>query len=80
MGRCLIEGNFEPGFKSRFHFKDLNIIMETAKNLNVPLPATGVVYQLFNALMAADRGELDHSAVITIIEDLAGVEARTAQG
>ncbi len=76
-GPLLIEGNFEPGFKSRFHFKDLNIIMETAKNLNVPLPATGVAYQLFNALMAADRGELDHSAVITIIEDLAGVEART---
>ena len=77
-GPRLIKGDFEPGFKSRFHFKDLNIIMETARELNVPLPCTSVVHALFNALMAADRGDLDHSAVITIIEDLAKVQARTA--
>lgn len=77
-GPRLIKGDFEPGFKSRFHFKDLNIIMETAKELNVPLPCTSVVHALFNALMAADRGDLDHSAVITIIEDLAKVQARTS--
>jgi 2-hydroxy-3-oxopropionate reductase len=77
-GPRLIKGDFEPGFKSRFHFKDLNIIMETARELNVPLPCTSVVHALFNALMAVDRGDLDHSAVITIIEDLAKVQARTS--
>ncbi|MBC8253771.1 MAG: hypothetical protein H8E35_07065, partial [Ardenticatenia bacterium] len=36
-------------------------------------------HELFTALMAAGRGDLDHSAVITIEEDLAGIEARTSQ-
>ena len=78
-GPRLIKGDFAPGFKSKFHFKDLNIIMETARELNVPLPCTSVAYALFNAIMASGRGDLDHSAVITIIEDLAKVEARTAK-
>ena len=76
-GPKLIKGEFEPGFKSKFHYKDLNIIMETAKQLNVPLLATAVAHELFSALMASGRGDLDHSAVINIIEDLAKVEART---
>jgi 2-hydroxy-3-oxopropionate reductase len=78
-GPKLIKGEFEPGFKSKFHFKDLNIIMETARELNVPLPATAIAHSLFNAVIASGRGDLDHSAVINIIEDLAKVEARTAQ-
>lgn len=76
-GPKIIKGEFEPGFKSKFHYKDLNIVMETAKKLNVPLPATAVVHALFSALMASDRGDLDHSAVINIIEDLANIEARS---
>ena len=76
-GPKVIKGEFEPGFKSRFHYKDLNIVMETAKKLNVPLPATAVAHELFASLMATGRGELDHSAVINIIEDLAKVQART---
>lgn len=76
-GPKVIKGEFEPGFKSRFHYKDLNIVMETAKKLNVPLPATAIAHELFASLMATGRGELDHSAVINIIEDLAKVQART---
>jgi 2-hydroxy-3-oxopropionate reductase len=76
-GPKIVKGEFEPGFKSKFHYKDLNIVMETAKSLNVPLPATAIAHELFSALLASDRGELDHSAVINIIEDLAKVKART---
>jgi 2-hydroxy-3-oxopropionate reductase len=77
-GPKIIKGEFEPGFKSRFHYKDLNIIMETAKDLQVALPATAIAHELFTSLLALGRGDLDHSGVITIIEDLAGVQARTA--
>jgi 2-hydroxy-3-oxopropionate reductase len=76
-GPRLIQGDFEPGFKSKFHLKDLNIIMETARDLNVPLPASAVAQQLYSALVASGRGDLDHSAVINIIEDLARAQART---
>ena len=76
-GPRLIQGDFEPGFKSKFHYKDLNIVMETARQLNVPLPATAVAHELFTALLAAGGGDLDHSAVIKVLEDLAKVQART---
>lgn len=75
-GPRMIQGDFEPGFKSKFHYKDLNIIMETARALNVSLPATALTQQLFSALLAAGRGDLDHSAVLTLLEDLAKTQAR----
>ncbi len=78
-GPRAIRGDFEPGFRSRFHYKDLNIIMDTAREYQVPLPATAVAHELFTALMATGRGELDHSAVLNIIEDMAGIKARTEQ-
>jgi 2-hydroxy-3-oxopropionate reductase len=76
-GPKVVEGDFSPGFRSRFHFKDLNIIMKTATDYGVPLPVTSVVHALFNAMIAKGRGDLDHSGIITIIEDLAGIQART---
>jgi 2-hydroxy-3-oxopropionate reductase len=76
-GPRVIRGDFQPGFKSRFHYKDLNIIMRTANDYGVPLPVTGLVHELFAAMVAAGRGDLDHSGIITVLEDLAGVQART---
>lgn len=75
-GPKIIAGDFAPGFKSKFHYKDLNIIMASARELQVPLPASAIAHELFSALLAKGRGDLDHSAVITVIEDLAGVKAR----
>ena len=78
-GPRIIKGDFEPGFKSRFHFKDLNIILQTGKDYGVPLPVSSLVHELFAALLAAGRGDLDHSALITVLEDLAHFQARTSQ-
>jgi len=76
-GPRIIRGDFQPGFKSRFHYKDLNIIMKTAGDYGIPLPVTSLVHELFAAMVAAGRGDLDHSGIITVLEDLAGVQART---
>jgi 2-hydroxy-3-oxopropionate reductase len=78
-GLKVIEGNFEPGFKSKFHYKDLNIIMQTGKDYQVSLPVTAVTRELFGAMQAAGRGDLDHSGILTVIEDLAKIKARTKQ-
>ena len=68
-----LAGTYTPGFKIDLHFKDLGLIMESARALGVPLPATAVVQELFNALRVKGRGGLDHSGVITLLEDLAGL-------
>jgi len=77
-GERMVNGDFDPGFRIRLHYKDLNIIMKTGSDYNVPLPVTSIVHELFNLAMARDRGELDHSGLLTVVEDLAGVQARTA--
>ncbi len=68
-----LSGAYNPGFKIDLHFKDLGLIMESSRALGVPLPCTAVVQELFNALRVKGRGGLDHSGVITLLEELAGV-------
>src|ERR671924_80915 len=63
---------YNPGFKIDLHYKDLGLIMESARALGVPLPTTAVVQELFSALRVKGDGGLDHSGVITLFEDLAG--------
>jgi 2-hydroxy-3-oxopropionate reductase len=70
----LFAGNRTPGFKAHMQAKDLNIILETAREYGIPLPSAAVDAQLYNAMLQNGMGELDNSAVIGMIEALAGVE------
>ncbi len=70
-----LANTYTPGFKIDLHVKDLGLIMESARALGVPLPATAIVQELFSALRVKGGGGLDHSGVITLLEDLAGVSA-----
>jgi 2-hydroxy-3-oxopropionate reductase len=67
-----VSNTYNPGFKIDLHYKDLGLIMESARALGVPLPATAVVQELFSAMRVKDRGGLDHSGIITLLADLAG--------
>jgi len=73
----LFAGNRQPGFKAHMQAKDLNIILETAREYGIPLPSAAVDSQLFNAMLQVGMGEMDNSAVLGIIEKLAGVELGT---
>ena len=67
-----VSNTYNPGFKIDLHYKDLGLIMESGRALGVPLPTTAVVQELFSALRVKGRGGLDHSGIITMLEDLAG--------
>lgn len=75
-GPRLIRGDFSPGFMSKLHYKDLGIGMDLAKELGVPLPGTALARQLFGSLLAQGHQDLDHSAVIKVLEGMAGVRVR----
>jgi len=72
----LFSGNRAPGFKAYMQAKDLNIILETAREYGIPLPSAAVDAQLYNAMLQNGMGEQDNSAVIGIIEELAGVKLK----
>lgn len=71
-GSRMIEGNFKPGFKARLHQKDMGIVLEAAHEAQVALPAAALVAQHMNALVGAGEGELDSSAVVKVLERMAG--------
>ncbi|HET7480970.1 MAG TPA: 2-hydroxy-3-oxopropionate reductase [Rubrobacteraceae bacterium] len=64
--------DFGPGGKVEYHLKDLRIALDTAREYEVALPVTAIVDQLFAALVAKGRGGWDHSALLTLIEDMSG--------
>jgi len=72
-GQRMIDGSFQPGFKLNLHRKDMNIVLQTGKELNVPLLGTAQVTELMNALLAQGKGDLDNAAMITLYELLAGL-------
>ena len=70
-GERMLKRNFAPGFRIRLHQKDLNLALQTARELGVSLPGTGIAQELFNSAGAEGATDLDHSAMITVLEKLA---------
>ena len=70
----LFEGNRNPGFKAFMQLKDLKIILDTAKEYDIPVSSTTENTDLFQQMIDAGMGELDNSAVVGVIEKLAGGE------
>jgi 2-hydroxy-3-oxopropionate reductase len=70
----VIGRNFKPGFRIRLHQKDLRNALLAAESLKVSLPFTGMVQQMLISLMNEGKGDLDHSAIVNFIEDMAGIE------
>jgi 2-hydroxy-3-oxopropionate reductase len=75
-GKRMLDNEYKPGFKTRLHQKDLNIVMQTAKELGLSLPSAALVMQHLNALMGTGDADLDSSAVMKIIERASGMERK----
>ena len=73
-GERMIKRNYVPGFRTKLYQKDMRLANETAAALGVSVPTTAIVTQLVNALVAAGEGDLDYSAMGTVLFKLAGVE------
>jgi 2-hydroxy-3-oxopropionate reductase len=72
----VIARNFKPGFRIRLHQKDLRNALLAAESMKVSLPFTSLAQQVLMALINSGRGDLDHSAIATFLEDMAKVEVK----
>ncbi len=72
----MLSRNFRAGFRVRLHQKDLRNVLQTAQELNIPLPVTALVQQMLGALVNDGEQESDHSALLKFVEDLAGIEVK----
>ena len=71
-----LQGNFKPGFRIELHIKDLANALDTARELEVPVPLSSAVMEIMQTLKANGKGADDHGGIIQYYEKLASVEVR----
>jgi 3-hydroxyisobutyrate dehydrogenase-like beta-hydroxyacid dehydrogenase len=74
----LLEGRFEPGFRLDLMKKDVNLALESARALNMPMMMTAAAGQLLSAASASGRGDADFSAAAQYVAGMANVQLHEA--
>ena len=72
-GERMLTGNYKPGFRTKLYQKDLRLANEAAAANGVAMPATAIVTQVVNALVAAGGADLDYAAIGTVLFGMAKV-------
>ncbi|MGX9964954.1 2-hydroxy-3-oxopropionate reductase [Roseomonas sp. F4] len=70
-GERMIKRTFAPGFRIELHQKDLNLALQSGRELGVALPNTASTAQLFAACAAMGGAAWDHSGMVKALETLA---------
>jgi 2-hydroxy-3-oxopropionate reductase len=70
-GQRMLDRTFTPGFRSRLHLKDARIVLDTAERVGSAVPTFEVVADALRRLVDGGGGELDHSALFTLLEQVA---------
>jgi 2-hydroxy-3-oxopropionate reductase len=73
-GERILNGNYKPGFRATLYGKDYRVASETLAAHQVPAPVSAEVHQLVTTLLAAGKGDMDYSALATVIFSLAGLD------
>ncbi len=75
----IFKGDFTPYFPLKWMHKDVTLAMEAAFAKGVPMPVTAAVKEVYGSARAQGKGELDYAAVVTFLEELAGVKVRSTE-
>ena len=73
-GPQIINRDWRPGFTVALQQKDLRLVLEAADQLGVPLPGTGLIFQLYRTLEAQGLSQEGNHALVKALEHLAGFE------
>ena len=69
----IFDRKFDAAFPLKWMKKDISLMLESGREMGVPLPATALVHELFSAGVAKGYGDEDIAAAIKLFEELAGV-------
>jgi 3-hydroxyisobutyrate dehydrogenase/2-hydroxy-3-oxopropionate reductase len=75
----VLNRDFQTNFSTKWLHKDLDLALESAKGMDVPLPLTALTEQMLRAAIAKGWGDSDFCATIRVLEEWAGIEVRKAQ-
>lgn len=66
-GQRMLDQNYNPGFKTHLHAKDLGIALDSAKANQIDLPGATLAADLLQRLLLQGDGELDSAAIAKIV-------------
>lgn len=75
-GPRVVQRDFQPGFKAKLHYKDMRIAVAAGQDYQVPMLVSPLVHETLKRMVVAGYGELDHSGIVRVLEEWAGVEVR----
>ena len=73
----VFRGDFQAAFSVKWMFKDICLMLDSGRELDVPLMLTALTSQVFQAAIAEGHAEEDICSTIKVLENLAGVEVRS---
>ena len=79
LGPRMLKRDFEPGFYVEHFVKDLGIVLDECRRMRLSVPGTALAFQLYETLMAQDKGRKGTQALLTALEEMNRVEVRTYQ-
>jgi 3-hydroxyisobutyrate dehydrogenase/2-hydroxy-3-oxopropionate reductase len=68
--------DFAPNFSVKWMHKDIGLMLDSAKELNVPVPLTSLTRQMFQAAISTGSGEEDICSTIKVLENWAGIQVK----
>ena len=71
-GKAILEDNFAPRFYLDHMLKDINLMLDAARDVGAPLPAIQVTQQLFVEAQQAGHGREDYSAMVKALQARGG--------
>jgi 3-hydroxyisobutyrate dehydrogenase/2-hydroxy-3-oxopropionate reductase len=74
----VLKRDFTPNFPMKLMHKDIKLMLDAAKESRVKLPALETVEEIYDVAVEDGNGDLDYSAIITLLEKWAGVEVKGA--
>lgn len=69
----MLSRNFKPGFRIELHIKDLNNALNAAHAISAPVPLTGQLMEMMQALKADGYEKDDHSSLVKFYEKIGNV-------
>jgi 3-hydroxyisobutyrate dehydrogenase-like beta-hydroxyacid dehydrogenase len=72
----VLRRDFSTNFSTKWMHKDIGLMLDSAAELNVPLPLTSLTRQMFQMAISSGYGDDDMCSTIQILEKIAGVEVK----
>jgi 3-hydroxyisobutyrate dehydrogenase-like beta-hydroxyacid dehydrogenase len=73
--QLLKERRYAPMFTATQMAKDFDLALDTGRNMDIPMPLTALTRQLYGAMKATGKGELDYFGLVALMEEMAGIQS-----